>query len=105
MLHIYSIVKHTEAVSPRYWREQFYDHLSEMSSEAIKPAHAGLHGQARTCVSQRDRARRLESSRNLSKVARKFASSQTFHGVSFKSLQFEWTDYLRFSQNKSLDQV
>ena len=34
-------VNRTEAFSPRYWREQFYDHLSEMSSEAIKPAHAG----------------------------------------------------------------
>ena len=40
-LHIYLIVKHTEAVSPRYWREQFFDHLSEMSSEAIQSALAG----------------------------------------------------------------
>ena len=81
--HIYLIVERAETVSPRYWREQFYDHLSEMSSEAIKPAHAGLHGQARTCISRRDLARRLESSRNLNKVARKF----TFRGI-FANIPF-----------------
>ena len=59
--HIYLIVERTEAVSPRYWWEQFYDHLYEMSSEAMQSAYAGLHCQASTCVSRGDRARRLES--------------------------------------------
>ena len=66
--HIYLIVERAEAVSPKYWREQFYDHLPEMSSEAIKPAHAGLHGQASTCISRRDRARRLDTVDSSSKV-------------------------------------
>ena len=91
-IHIKLNVFRTEAFLPRYWREQFYKQLSTTSSGAIKPAHAGLQGQARTCVSRRDRARRLEISRNLrnlNKVARKFACSPTFHSVILKSLQFE----------------
>ena len=63
MIHIKLNVYHTEVFLPRYWREQFYQQLSAMSSEAIKPAHAGLHDQASTCVCRRDRVRRLESSR------------------------------------------
>ena len=69
MIHIKLNVYCTEAFLPRYWQEQFYQQLSAMSSKAIQSAQAGLRGQARTCVSRRDRVRQLESSRKWFEIS------------------------------------
>ena len=113
MIHIKLNVYSTEAFLLRYSREQFYQQLSAMSSQAMKSARVGLHGQpgqASTCVSRRDRVRQLESSRKWFEISQleifNGKCSKVFDSKkgSYKRLETR-TDYLNLSQNKSLYQV
>ena len=92
----------TDSDLPRYWREQIYQQLSAMSSEYIKPGLAGLHGQASTCVSRRDRVRLLERSaklqestsnvcRDAKKIDSKVSNAKLFDSkvLKCKTIQFE----------------
>ena len=103
MLHthsIYLIVKRTEAVSPRFWREQFYDHLSELRSHRISPRGPALPG-LHMCQPGRPRAPAGELSETSRKNIESLKAFQMIRNESisnnsnFESIRFEVGKLLR----------
>ena len=91
--------------------EQFYLQLSATSSEAIISAHAGLHGQARICVSRRYRVRRLEYWANFKKVHQtivemhKYSIWRCLNATVFDSASTNVSKYNRTSSKQYFHQV